>query len=225
MNGNSSDCGCDPTHQQMCVCEIRIGELREAMEDILHKQCDYDPASGESFDFDRLEHEILCLLDTLTLFKTKTILTCFKCLFFPLWISASSDFNVHAGPLDTAFIVDHLSYKSPFADELLVEDLSLKIGQGAHVLVVGNTGTGKTSLLRVLNRLWEADSGECASTRCGWNVFCIFLLRRSEARHPSPQALSRWPRASDPEGPSSCLRNRTWLTGRCVSRSVQRFSN
>lgn len=25
------------------------------MEDILHKQCDYDPASGESYDFDRLE--------------------------------------------------------------------------------------------------------------------------------------------------------------------------
>lgn len=75
-------------------------------------------------------------------------------------LSAPSDFNVHAGPVDTAFIVDRLSYKSPFADELLVEDLSLRIGQGAHVLVVGNTGTGKTSLLRVLNRLWEAHSGE-----------------------------------------------------------------
>lgn len=43
----------------MCVCEIRIGELREAMDDILHKQCDYDPASGESFDFDRFEHSTL----------------------------------------------------------------------------------------------------------------------------------------------------------------------
>lgn len=39
-----------------CLCEIRIGELREAMDDILHEQCDYDPASGESFDFDRFEH-------------------------------------------------------------------------------------------------------------------------------------------------------------------------
>lgn len=71
-----------------------------------------------------------------------------------------SDFNVHAGPLDTAFILDHLSYKSPYSDQLLVEDLSLKITEGTHLLVVGNTGTGKTSLLRVLNRLWEADSGE-----------------------------------------------------------------
>ena len=77
-------------------------------------------------------------------------------------IVSNSDFNVHAGPVDTAFILDHLSYKSPYSDELLVEDLSVKIGQGTHLLVVGNTGTGKTSLLRVLNRLWEADSGETA---------------------------------------------------------------
>lgn len=76
------------------------------------------------------------------------------------WISPHSDFNVHAGPVDTAFVLEHLSYKSPYSDELLVEDLSLKISQDTHLLVVGNTGTGKTSLLRVLNRLWEADSGE-----------------------------------------------------------------
>lgn len=62
--------------------------------------------------------------------------------------------------MDTAFVVEHLSYKSPYSDQLLVEDLSLKISQGTHLLIVGNTGTGKTSLLRVLNRLWEADSGE-----------------------------------------------------------------
>lgn len=37
----------------LCVFVIRIGELREVMDDILRKQCDYDPASGESYDFDR----------------------------------------------------------------------------------------------------------------------------------------------------------------------------
>lgn len=101
---------------------------------------------------------------------------------FSLWISSFSDLNVHAGPVDTAFIVDQLSYKSPYADELLVEDLSLKISQGAHLLVVGNTGTGKTSLLRVLNRLWEAQSGEWASTGSGckkrnWCFHVVCLLR------------------------------------------------
>lgn len=65
--------------------------------------------------------------------------------------------------MDTAFILEHLSYKSPYSEQLLVEDLSLTISQGNHLLVVGNTGTGKTSLLRVLNRLWEAHSGETAA--------------------------------------------------------------
>lgn len=32
---------------------VRIGELREVMDDVLRTQCDYDPASGESYDFDR----------------------------------------------------------------------------------------------------------------------------------------------------------------------------
>lgn len=75
-------------------------------------------------------------------------------------LPTGSDLNVHGGPQDTAFILEHLSYRSPYSEQLLVEDLSLTISQGSHLLVVGNTGTGKTSLLRVLNRLWEAHSGK-----------------------------------------------------------------
>uniref|UniRef100_A0A8C9VP82 ATP-binding cassette, sub-family D (ALD), member 4 n=1 Tax=Scleropages formosus TaxID=113540 RepID=A0A8C9VP82_SCLFO len=97
----------------------RIGELMEVMCDIIQKQCDYDPTSGDTYDFDR------------------------------------------SGENLSAFVLDRLSYKSPFSDDLLVKDLTLKISQGTHVLVVGNTGTGKTSLLRVLNRLWESSSGQC----------------------------------------------------------------
>ncbi|CAN9507370.1 unnamed protein product [Ophioblennius macclurei] len=119
----------------------RIGELQEVMDDIVRTQCDYDPASGESYDFD-------------------------------------SDFNVHGGPVDTAFILEHLSYKAPDSDQLLVEDLSLRIEEGRHLLVVGNTGTGKTSLLRVLNRLWEAESGLVQMTTCFGPRGTLFLPQR-----------------------------------------------
>uniref|UniRef100_A0A8C3AKU8 ATP-binding cassette, sub-family D (ALD), member 4 n=1 Tax=Cyclopterus lumpus TaxID=8103 RepID=A0A8C3AKU8_CYCLU len=61
---------------------------------------------------------------------------------------------------------------------LLVEDLSLKISQGTNLLVVGNTGTGKTSLLRVLNRLWEAHSGFVHMTTCFGPRGTLFLPQK-----------------------------------------------
>ncbi|CAB1339793.1 unnamed protein product [Coregonus sp. 'balchen'] len=91
-----------PGELSALISKVQIGELREVMDDILRTQCDYDPASGDSYDFD-------------------------------------SD-RVHGGPADTAFILDCVSYKSPFSEQLLVEELSLKISQGSHLLVVGNTG-------------------------------------------------------------------------------------
>uniref|UniRef100_A0A672S0H0 ATP-binding cassette, sub-family D (ALD), member 4 n=1 Tax=Sinocyclocheilus grahami TaxID=75366 RepID=A0A672S0H0_SINGR len=74
-------------------------------------------------------------------------------------IAKKHDWELQSVPADTAFELDRLSYKSPVSVELLVKDLILKISQGTHMLVVGNTGTGKTSLLRVLNGLWEPCSG------------------------------------------------------------------
>uniref|UniRef100_A0A3Q2XNQ6 ATP-binding cassette, sub-family D (ALD), member 4 n=1 Tax=Hippocampus comes TaxID=109280 RepID=A0A3Q2XNQ6_HIPCM len=89
------------------------------------------------------------------------------------------DFAVHGGPVDTAFTLDHLSYKSPYSDQRLVEDLSLTIGEGTHLLVVGNTGTGKTSLLRVLNRLWEAESGFVQMSTCFGPRGTLFLPQKA----------------------------------------------
>uniref|UniRef100_A0AAY4DRP6 ATP-binding cassette, sub-family D (ALD), member 4 n=1 Tax=Denticeps clupeoides TaxID=299321 RepID=A0AAY4DRP6_9TELE len=89
-----------------------------------------------------------------------------------------SDREQHAGTSDTAFVLDHLSYKSPVSDELLVEDLSLRVSQGCHLLVVGNTGTGKTSLLRVLSHLWEACGGSVEVTTCFGPRGILFLPQK-----------------------------------------------
>uniref|UniRef100_A0A8C1AHV9 ATP-binding cassette, sub-family D (ALD), member 4 n=1 Tax=Cyprinus carpio carpio TaxID=630221 RepID=A0A8C1AHV9_CYPCA len=90
-----------------------------------------------------------------------------------------SDRELQSVPGDTAFVLDCLSYKSPVSVELLVKDLTLKISQGTHMLVVGNTGTGKTSLLRVLNGLWEPCSGSVEMTTCFGPRGVLFLPQRA----------------------------------------------
>lgn len=61
---------------------------------------------------------------------------------------------------DTAFLLERVTLSVPFSSKLLIKDLSLRISQGNSVMIVGNTGTGKTSLLRVLGGLWESTRGK-----------------------------------------------------------------
>ncbi|XP_024424055.2 lysosomal cobalamin transporter ABCD4 isoform X1 [Desmodus rotundus] len=64
-----------------------------------------------------------------------------------------------AEPADTAFLLERLCISAPSSDKPLIKDLSLKISEGQSLLITGNTGTGKTSLLRVLGGLWASTRG------------------------------------------------------------------
>ncbi|XP_004837262.1 ATP-binding cassette sub-family D member 4 isoform X2 [Heterocephalus glaber] len=60
---------------------------------------------------------------------------------------------------DTAFLLERVCISAPSSDKPLVKDLTLKICEGQSLLITGNTGTGKTSLLRVLGSLWASTRG------------------------------------------------------------------
>ncbi len=61
--------------------------------------------------------------------------------------------------------VDHLSKSFPTQD--LFKDISFEIKRGEHVAIIGDNGTGKTTLLKILNQVIQADSG---SFTLGTNV-------------------------------------------------------
>uniref|UniRef100_A0A2K5CUF0 ABC transporter domain-containing protein n=1 Tax=Aotus nancymaae TaxID=37293 RepID=A0A2K5CUF0_AOTNA len=64
-----------------------------------------------------------------------------------------------AEPADTVFLLERVSLSAPSSDKPLIKDLSLQISEGQCLLITGNRGTGKISLLRVLGGLWMSTLG------------------------------------------------------------------
>ncbi|XP_075610010.1 lysosomal cobalamin transporter ABCD4 isoform X10 [Balearica regulorum gibbericeps] len=83
----------------------------------------------------------------------------------------------HSGE-DTAFLLERVTLSVPSSGKLLIKDLSLRISKGNSVMIVGNTGTGKTSLLRVLGGLWESTQGSIKMLTCFGPQGVVFLPQR-----------------------------------------------
>ena len=54
----------------------------------------------------------------------------------------------------------NVSFKYSDADENLIEDINLKINKGETVAFIGSTGSGKSTLINLVPRFYEATSGE-----------------------------------------------------------------
>uniref|UniRef100_A0A8D0HCL1 ATP binding cassette subfamily D member 4 n=1 Tax=Sphenodon punctatus TaxID=8508 RepID=A0A8D0HCL1_SPHPU len=92
---------------------------------------------------------------------------------------ANAKWNLdRTAPGDTAFLLERVSLSAPSSDKLLIKDLSLRISQGNNLLIVGNTGTGKTSLLRVLGGLWKSTHGNVQMLTCFGTHGVVFLPQR-----------------------------------------------
>jgi ATP-binding cassette subfamily B protein len=55
---------------------------------------------------------------------------------------------------------DHVSFKYPGSDIYVIKDLSLKLNLGERAAIVGKNGSGKTTFIKLLCRLYDVTEGE-----------------------------------------------------------------
>jgi vitamin B12/bleomycin/antimicrobial peptide transport system ATP-binding/permease protein len=58
-----------------------------------------------------------------------------------------------------AFSISHLTLQTPDNPRILFEDLSLNVAAGSKLLVMGESGCGKSSLLRAIAGIWTSGTG------------------------------------------------------------------
>lgn len=54
----------------------------------------------------------------------------------------------------------NVSFKYPDAEEYLLDDISFKVNRGETVAFIGSTGSGKSTLINLIPRFYDASSGE-----------------------------------------------------------------
>lgn len=54
----------------------------------------------------------------------------------------------------------NVSFKYPDADEYLLKDISFKVNKGEVIAFIGSTGSGKSTLINLVPRLYDATDGE-----------------------------------------------------------------
>ncbi|KAM9239412.1 lysosomal cobalamin transporter ABCD4 [Leptosomus discolor] len=139
----------------------RIGELQETLLSLGRKKKDNYSEAKASWD-----------LDSFSMIAYPQISPSLP------WWWLSSHSGEDPEPRDTAFLLERVTLSVPSSGKLLIKDLNLRISQGNSVMIVGNTGTGKTSLLRVLGGLWESTRGSIKMLTCFGPRGVVFLPQR-----------------------------------------------
>ncbi|HLK59859.1 MAG TPA: ABC transporter ATP-binding protein [Chthonomonadaceae bacterium] len=81
-------------------------------------------------------------------------------------------------PMQTGIVFDHVRFQYPTGTRPVLEDVSLKIRPGEVVALVGENGSGKTSLIKLLCRLYDPTEGRITLDGSDLRDFETVALRR-----------------------------------------------
>lgn len=87
--------------------------------------------------------------------------------------------NQDINTIDGAIEFKNVSFKYPGAEEYALKDVNLKVGAGQNAAIVGRTGSGKTTLIELIPRLFEVSEGQILIDGKNIQSIPLQLLRES----------------------------------------------